>query len=191
MNADDTKRTTEQIWRDLKQQLRRFVSTRMRNPADVDDVLQTIFLRIHTNLANLRNSERIEPWIFRIARNSIADHFRHNRIDVEAEFFDAVADESPSVDLVPTERGSQLAACLAEMIAKLPEEQGRAVTQFEFEGKSHQDIAEQESLSVSGIKSRVQRGRQALRAMMHACCTIGLDRRGNVLDFGARDCNCG
>ena len=42
-------------------------------------------------------------------------------------------------------------------------------------------------LSVSGMKSRVQRGRRQLRDMLEACCVIALDRRRGVADYDVRN----
>ena len=47
--------------------------------------------------------------------------------------------------------------------------------------------AEQLGLSIPGIKSRVQRGRAQLRAMLLSCCEIETDRRGRVVTFEQRD----
>ena len=41
-------------------------------------------------------------------------------------------------------------------------------------------------VSLSGMKSRVQRGRQRIRAMFEACCEIAVDCRGRVIDCEAR-----
>jgi RNA polymerase sigma-70 factor (ECF subfamily) len=64
----------------------------------------------------------------------------------------------------------------------------------DLEGATQQEAARRAGLSLSGMKSRVQRGRQALRAVLDACCRIDLDRRGRVTDYTARHpgaCACG
>lgn len=51
-------------------------------------------------------------------------------------------------------------------------------------------------ISVSGMKSRVQRGRQQLRGLLEDCCSIALDARGRVVSCEPRpdgklpDCRC-
>ncbi len=40
------------------------------------DVLQETFLRIHQNLDTVGDDDRLEAWVFRIARNMIVDHYR-------------------------------------------------------------------------------------------------------------------
>lgn len=48
------------------------------------------------------------------------------------------------------------------------------------------EAAEREAISISGMKSRVQRGRRLLRELFEACCEIALDTRGKPTDFAPR-----
>lgn len=65
--------------------------------------------------------------------------------------------------------------------ADLPDPYQQAVRLFELEGVPQQEIADRLGLSLSGAKSRVQRGRDRLRALLFDCCTFERDRRGNVI----------
>jgi RNA polymerase sigma-70 factor (ECF subfamily) len=73
------------------------------------------------------------------------------------------------------------------MIERLSEDYRQAITLVDLEGLTQHEAAERFGLSVSGMKSRVQRGRRQLREMLEACCTIALDRRGGVADYDLRD----
>jgi RNA polymerase sigma-70 factor (ECF subfamily) len=59
----------------------------------------------------------------------------------------------------------------------------------ELEGLPHKDEALLLGISLSGLKSRVQRGRQKMRAMFEACCEISLDCRGRVVECTPREAN--
>ena len=63
-------------WTEVEKHLRPFVARRVDDPADVGDVLQEIYLRVQAGLPNLRDSERFGPWVYRVARNALADHLR-------------------------------------------------------------------------------------------------------------------
>jgi RNA polymerase sigma-70 factor (ECF subfamily) len=68
------------------------------------------------------------------------------------------------------------------------------VRSVDLEGATQQDAAERSGISLSGMKSRVQRGRQRLRAMLEDCCRIDLDRRGHISAYAAHRpdaCGCG
>ena len=70
------------------------------------------------------------------------------------------------------------------MIERLSEKYRQAVVLVDLEGLTQQEV------SLSGMKSRVQRGRRQLKGMLEACCTIELDRRRGVIDYDVRDETC-
>ncbi len=73
------------------------------------------------------------------------------------------------------------------MIERLSEDYRQAVTLVDLEGLAQQEAAVQLGLSLSGMKSRVQRGRRQLKGMLEACCTIELDRRRGMTDYDMQD----
>lgn len=172
-------------WRDLEAKLRPFVGKRLRSEADVDDVVQDVFLRMQRGLADLRDDERFGPWVYQVARSAIAEHQRtaqrHPLTDAEPP--DA---EAPSVENQIEEKQSdavaeELAMYVAPFIAMLPSPYREALTLTELEGLTQREAAEMLGISVSGMKSRVQRGRVLLRTSLEDCCHIALDVRGRVV----------
>jgi RNA polymerase sigma-70 factor, ECF subfamily len=185
--------TTEQVWRELSDRLRQFVLSRRISPADADDVLQNVFVRIHQNLANLDRVERLESWVFQITRNAVIDHFRKSRGDQQV-----VEPEITAADPQAGNLNREVAGCLRSLVARLPVEQRTAVSLYELEGLSQQEIADREAISLSGAKSRIQRGRQALERLLRDCCAFQFDQRGNVIEWqqnaegacGGGSCGC-
>lgn len=192
MKHDDPEVTTETIWRELSDRLRQFIRSRISSTADVDDVLQSVFVRILEHLGELRKVERVQSWVFQIARNAIADHFRR-RPDEECDVA-AIEDRPERAD----NANKELAGCVSALIEHLPDDQRRAVSMYELEGISQQVIADSEGISLSGAKSRIQRGRKNLESLLRACCQFQFDARGNVLEYkrdidGCKqncDCDC-
>ena len=191
MNTTDMAVTTEQIWRELSNRLRQFIRSRVNSAADTDDILQTVFVRIHNKLDVLEDTERLESWVFQITRNAIVDHYRKSSTDNRRFVQDdlAMVSESASID-DPNNLNSQIASCLGTLIQHLPEQQKRAVSMYELKSMSQKEIAEIESISLSGAKSRIQRGRKKLEAMLRECCELEFDRRGNVIACGEEECTC-
>lgn len=60
----------------LEARLRAFVARRVAAPADVDDVVQTVFLRMQRGLPDLRDESQFGPWIYQVARSALADERR-------------------------------------------------------------------------------------------------------------------
>ena len=88
---------------------------------------------------------------------------------------------------------SCLAAFAADAIARLPSPYREALTITELQGLSQAAAAEMLGISVSGMKSRVQRGRDRLRAIIDECCKVALDARGGVMECEPRrpgECRC-
>lgn len=174
-------------WESLEAKLRPFIARRVSSPADVDDVLQEVLLRLHRNAADVRDDERFGPWVFQVARNAVIDHHRarsrHPVADEES------VPETPDADDTTADDGDAealLALSVVPFVACLPSPYREAITLTEFEGRTIREAAELSGVSETAMKSRVRRGRQRLREMFEACCAIDTDARGRVVDFHRR-----
>lgn len=186
---------TERVWADLHAGLHRFVSRRVRNPADADDVVQRVFLHVHRSLPSLRDTDKLHAWIYQATRRAIVDHYRSPAQRRERPAGDAL-DVAPDVtaeepDDEPTARG-ELAACLSPLVAALNAADQEALRLVEIEGLSQVEAARRLGVSPTAMKSRVQRARARLRAVVEACCRVELDRRGGLIAYAPRrDDSCG
>lgn len=176
-------------WQDIAARLRPFVARRV-SPAEIDDVMQDIFVRMQRGLPALRDEERFTSWLFQIARSSVAEHMRTR---ARHPLPDGDEPEEPAAELADDDREAMrsLATCVTLFVAALPSPYREAVTLVELEGLTTREAAEMVGISVSGMKSRVQRGRAQLRRMFDQCCEIALDARGKVTDFAPRTPRCG
>lgn len=183
-------------WSDLDAKLRPFIARRVRSPMDVDDVVQDVFLRMHRGLAGLRDEDRFGPWVYQVARSAIANH-RRAAVRHPVAAGDSQEDEAPVPDVDDGDGAEvELAPYVAVFVAMLPSPYREALTLTELEGVTQKEAAAMLGLSLSGMKSRVQRGRQQLREALEACCDIALDVRGRVVSCEPRpdgrlpDCAC-
>src|SRR5699024_8785416 len=78
-----TKAEVKSRSRELWASLYAFVLSRVRNHALAEDLTQEILIKVVRNQAKLRDADRLEAWVFRIARNRIHDHFRASRGESE------------------------------------------------------------------------------------------------------------
>jgi RNA polymerase sigma-70 factor, ECF subfamily len=171
------------LWQDVAERIRPFVARRIA-PTEVDDVLQDVFVRVQRGLANLRDDERFTSWLFQIARNSVAEH---QRTRARHPIATTPPDDQPAPEAEDDrEAARSLSACVSLFVAQLRSPYREAVTLVELEGLTAREAAEMVGISVSGMKSRVQRGREQLRALFDQCCEIALDARGKVTDYTRR-----
>jgi RNA polymerase sigma-70 factor (ECF subfamily) len=174
-------------WAEVEKHLRPFVARRVDDPADIGDVLQEIYLRVQTGLPALRDSERFGPWVYRVARNALADHGRSR-----ARHHPAAADEVRAEDAEPAvlddeaDAERELASYMATFVAALPAPYREALVLTELQEMNHKDAAQMLGISLPAMKARVRRGRQQIQQMLEACCDIALDARGRVLSYDRR-----
>jgi RNA polymerase sigma-70 factor, ECF subfamily len=76
------------------------------------------------------------------------------------------------------------------MIDRLPARYRTPLRLSELEGLPQQQVARRLGLSLSGVKSRVQRGRRQLKLMLLDCCHIEFDRAGSPMDYHQKAGNC-
>ena len=184
------------MWLQVHRGLRAFVARRVAN--DAEDIIQEVFLRMHRRLECLKDPRRVVSWMFQITRHAIADYYRAPaRREVPAGLaVDMDAPHPSPIDhLTPASADSdrlreELAVCLRPLTEKLSSPYREAVTLVELEGLTHSAAAKRLGLSVSGMKSRVQRGRRRLKRLLEECCIIQLDRRRSIMEYAVRDPQC-
>src|SRR5688572_3459248 len=129
LNAEDTRCTYDEF----EGRLRPFIARRVP-AADVDDVVQDVFLRVQRSLPDLKNEQSFAPWLFQVARSAIADNHRQ-RLRQPALVPDAVLEvEAPVEEASPTALEVELASYLVPLIARLPSPYREALTLIELEG---------------------------------------------------------
>jgi RNA polymerase sigma-70 factor (ECF subfamily) len=189
----------EIIWPQIHDALRGFIAKRVRDQADADDILQEVFLRIQRGLDGLKDSRKLLSWLYQIARRAVVDHYRQPArrreqpaglaIDLEGS---VGAEGVPRIvaDQDSSEVRAELAGCLRPMIERLSSRYQSVVTMVELEGLTAKAAARRLRLSESGVKSRVQRGRTQLKAMLETCCAFQFDGRRRVRDYSRRGTDC-
>jgi RNA polymerase sigma-70 factor, ECF subfamily len=179
---------SEQLWHAVHERLTAFVARRVDDPADVADLVQTVFLRAHEHAAGVADQERLLPWLFQVTRNAIADHYRSpsRRREVPALDADGADELGAAPDAEDPAALAELATCVRPMLRQLPPKYRDALARVEFDGVPQVQVAAELGISVSGVKSRVQRGRAMLRDVLLACCEISRSATGGVLDFSQR-----
>ena len=175
--------TTDAVWTVFSRRLRGFIAKRVREDADIDDILQEVFAKIHAGVGGLKEEDKLEAWLFQVTRRAIADHYRKERSE---ELPDEVA-EKP----VPEDLSVEVASWLDPMMSLIPEEDREALRLTGPEGLSRKDLASRLGLSITGAKSRVQRARARLKEAVLDCCHIEVDRRGRPIDYTKKRDTCG
>ncbi len=174
----------ENVWNSFNTRLERFVRSRVEDTQAADDVLQDVYLKIHRSIDSLHDEERLQAWIYQITRNTIHDYYRSQKALIGITELD---DDTPlfiqQTEDTDDEITQRLVGSVRAMIDALPEDYRQALLLTEIDGLTQRELAERLGISLSGAKSRVQRGRRLLREMLLACCHFEFDRLGKVIDY--------
>ncbi len=175
----------ETIWARFSDELRAWFARRGAG-VDADDLLQETALRVTRNLASLRTDEKLGPWLRRIARNVWIDHLRA-RNDVVGLDEDA---EPREAEVADDALDGLVASWLRPMLERLEPGERAVLQAHEFDGRPIAEIASELELSTSAVKSRLQRGRAKLRAVLLSCCRFTFDARGQITAYEQHEDRC-
>ena len=174
-------------WAHLRSHVRAMLGGRLASSADAEDVVQEVLLRVFRGSNGLRDGDRFGSWLATTVRNAVADQLRarqrHPIAGGEGAETAAAVTESDEPD--DTARKGLIAA-LRPFVDRLPAIYREVITLSELEDLPHAEIARRLAISVSGVKSRVQRGREQLHKMLTDCCEIAVDARGGVVECAPR-----
>ncbi len=173
------------------------IRRRVARPEDAEDLLQDVLLRAVERADQLRDPARADAWLARIADNAVKDFYRAapararelGGLDVEGAASAGEPGWEPAGD--PPPEVQALAAFSRGLVAALPPPYRAAIELTDLEGLTQREAAAREGVSLSGMKSRVQRGRARLREQLLECCEIELDARRRPVRVTPRGaCGC-
>jgi RNA polymerase sigma-70 factor (ECF subfamily) len=174
----------EALWKEYNAALRRFIQRRISDESVIDDLLQDIFVKVHSRINTLKEGSRVRSWLYQIARNTIIDYYRSRRPTEELPEGLSHSEKDDRRAL------KELADCVRPMIDTLPEPYREALILSELQGLTQRQVSEKQEITLAGAKSRVQRGRRKLKDLMLECCHYEFDRRGAVYDYERKKDHC-
>jgi RNA polymerase sigma-70 factor, ECF subfamily len=129
------------------------------------DMVQDSFIRAYTQLASCRDRTRFKSWIFQTLRNRCLDYLKEaRRRNVPLEYADSIPD--PADDPAAAVERARLRADLEQALTQLQPAQREAFVMHYVEGVPYETMAEVMGASVSALKMRVLRARDALAAAL-------------------------
>ena len=123
--------------------------------AEVDDLVQDIFLHAFKKLHTLRDAAAFGPWIAMIARNRAVDFYRRSKETVEI-----------NDDLRGSEPHDSRAAEILELIRSLPEAYRETLVLRLVEGMTGPEIAARTGLTAASVRVNLHRGMKLLREQL-------------------------
>jgi RNA polymerase sigma-70 factor (ECF subfamily) len=136
----------------------------VRNPVMAQDLAQEAFVRAHRALPGFRGQAQVRSWLYRIATNLALNAVQRRREYPSDEIPDRPTRRDPAADT----ESRVLRRELEEAISQLPDKLKTPLVLREFDGMSYQEIADALGLPINTVRTRILRGRRALRDRMEA-----------------------
>jgi RNA polymerase sigma factor (sigma-70 family) len=162
MTEQDTR--TSKVVAEQQSRLRNFIRRRVPNNADVEDILQEIFVELVEANRLLMPIDHVTGWLYRVARNRITDLFRRKKPEnfADAAFDDEDGDPLSFEDLLPSPDDGPEALYFRNLLLdemeiamdELPTEQREVFVAHELEGRSFRDLSAESGVSVNTLLSR-------------------------------------
>ena len=158
--------STTQIWNQFSDRIYTFIMLQVNDEEIAKDLLQEVFIKIHTKLDSLNDQSALSSWMFAVTRNTIFDYYRQKKTRQKEQ---AVLTDNAHL-FEDEDLNVFCEACLHLFVDELPENYKEAILATDLGELSQKEYAQQIGVSYSGLKSRVQRGRAQLNEHFKECC---------------------
>jgi RNA polymerase sigma-70 factor (ECF subfamily) len=160
-----------------------FIRKRARNDDLAKDLLQDTYLKALQKIGTITDEGKLAGWLFRIAANTVTDHFKKQRL--AGSMIEPAADEDDAT------LNKRYMECLPAMMEELDGKYSEALELVLADDATQQVIADRMGISHTGAKSRIQRARAKLEALFKERCNYKADVYGNVIEDDCGDpCGC-
>lgn len=166
-----------------EEKLKGFIRKQVRDPDITHDLTQELFLKLYQNCEQLPKVKSPKAWLYQVTRNAITDYYRAHK---------PVSSLEVAEDLLPEPDSSfakEMLELVEPLITRLPEKYAQPLYLSDIKGVPQKEIALRLNLTLSNTKSRIQRGREKLKALFLECFYLEFDLRGQLLQAQPRP-NC-
>lgn len=172
------------LWQEHKEALYFYILKRVRDEPTAKDISQEVLIKVYNFCLSKSGVRNVRAWLYQIASNAIADHYRKHRRDVPTDSFNEEAADEQEASAF-----KDAAEFILPMINLLPEAYAAPLRMSDVDGTNLKDIAAELGLGLSAVKQRVSRGRKMLKDIFSECCLMELDEQGRLVSFDIRpDC---
>lgn len=148
----------EQIWQEYHDRLLGFITKRVNDHAAAEDILQDVFIKIYSRIDTLKDTGKLQSWMYQITRNAIVDYYRSHKImhELPEELIDIREDSSTDQareelyivsPFGPKHETVVLGESLVEFFRSAGIELHSTVNEFEFTTRKQDDVGA-ESLAI-------------------------------------------
>lgn len=159
-----------------------FLSTRVGNREDAEEILQDAFVRGLQKAGTIRDEESAVAWFYRLLRNAVTDHYRRNAAGRKAA-------EGKARNVLEVDAGFEadlertVCECVNDLIPALKPEYADLIRRVDLGGADVSSVAADLGISPGNARVRLHRARAALRGELERSCRT-------CATHGCLDCTC-
>lgn len=164
-------RAFEQLIAEHKERVYQFAFACVKNHAEAEDLAQEALIKAYRGLGSFREDASFSTWLFRIVKNAFLDEIKSRAAKEQKDT--APLDEGVATTLASPSDSPERSAlrrqadgAVQAALAEVPPDFRVVVTMFDLQGFSYEEIAEVLGVPIGTVKSRLARGREALRVAL-------------------------
>lgn len=146
-----------------KDKVRNIIYVTLSNTDAIDDIAQEVFITVYKHLKSFRFESQFTTWLYRITINKCKDHLRKKNI---RKIFLPLRDDEEETIVGSINENTDIKHIVRNAIASLPDKLRIPIALKDLEGFSYQEIADTMDCEIGTVKSRIFRGREALKNIL-------------------------
>jgi RNA polymerase sigma-70 factor (ECF subfamily) len=146
-----------------KDKVRNIIYVTLSNTDAIDDIAQEVFITVYKHLKSFRFESQFTTWLYRITINKCKDHLRKKNI---RKIFLPLRDDEEETIVGSINENTDIKHIVRNAIASLPDKLRIPIVLKDLEGFSYQEIADTMDCEIGTVKSRIFRGREALKNIL-------------------------
>jgi len=170
----------DDIYQAYRQELRQYLSAKVSNEHDAEDILQEVFIKALGHMDKLEKVKSIRAWLYVVTKNKIIDYYKRKKISLVMphELEDLVEEEVQEDNF-----NNEIGACLKKASETLPEKYRAVYDLYAYKALKHKEITQALDISLSASKVRLMRAKDQVRDKVKDCCQVETDVYGNIVDY--------
>ncbi|MDO8492624.1 MAG: RNA polymerase sigma factor [bacterium] len=139
----------------------------MKTDEGAEDVAQETFTKIYLKAKYFesRGVGSFKSWAYKVLMNTAFTHYKKGRRGEVVAFTDEFAEVFPDIKVSDSQEQKVMADYINSILQRIPDHFAEVLTKFFIEGKTQEEIAQEEGVSVGAIKTKVYRAKEAFRAI--------------------------
>jgi RNA polymerase sigma-70 factor (ECF subfamily) len=159
-----------------------FLQPRVGSKEVAEEILQAAFVKGIEKSGTIRDGETAIAWFYRLLRNAVIDHYRHDA--AQRRGHDRYVEENPEPTTeLDTELEGAVCACIDDLIPTLKPEYADVLRRVDLHGGSVAEVAVALGVTPNNAGVRLHRAREALRKRLQQTC-------GTCTEHGCLECTC-